>query len=79
MSICLTERCSESTHHSQHNELTMVCFFVDLRFITVTTFGNEVPPGLIRISFFAVSLRILRRIIQNILHKTSCQTKENVL
>ena len=26
MSICLTERCSGSTHHSQHNELTMVCF-----------------------------------------------------
>ena len=79
MSICLTERCSESTHHSQHNELTMVCFFVDLRFITASTFGNEVPPGAIRTSFFAVSLRILRCIIQNILHKTSCQTKENVL
>ena len=59
MSICLTERCSESTHHSQHNELTMVCFC--------------------NYHFFAVSLRILRRIIQNILHKTSCQTKENVL
>ncbi len=57
----------------------MVCFFADLRFITVITFGIEVPPGAIRTSFFAVSLRILRCIIQNILHKTSCQTKENVL
>ena len=57
----------------------MVCFFADLRFTTATTFGIEVPLGAIRTSFFAVSLRILRCIIQNILHKTSCQTKENVL